>query len=73
MPKNATSWVVYLMTIPNKPVGQKAVCTQVEWDVLQAARPGYHRLIQSGITSEREAELLALGTSGDLVKRSWMP
>ena len=73
MPKEVGSWVVYLMTIPNKPVGQKAVCSQAEWEALQATRPGYHRLIQAGITSEREAELLARGTSGDPVKRSWMP
>lgn len=73
MPKKAESWVVYLMTLHNKPVGQKAVCTQAEWNALQAMRPGYHQLIQSGITSEREAELIARGTSGDQVKRSWMP
>ena len=60
------------MTIDNKPTGQKAVCTQAEWDAIQVMRPGYHKLIQSGITSEREAELIARGTSGDPVKRSWM-
>jgi hypothetical protein len=73
MPKKATSWVVYMMTLHNKPTGQKAVCTQAEWDELQAARPGYHQLVQSGFTSERDAELIARGTSGDTAKRSWMP
>jgi hypothetical protein len=61
------------MTMHNKPIGQKAVCTQAEWDAMQIQRPGYHKLLQSGITSEREAELIARGTSGDTVKRSWMP
>jgi hypothetical protein len=52
------------MTIHNKPIGQKAVCTQAEWDVMQIQRPGYHKLLQSGITSEREAELIARGHVG---------
>ncbi len=70
---NAGSWVVYLMTLHNKPTGQKAVCTRAEWDAMQAARPGYHQLIRSDIPSEREAEPIARGTSGDPVQRSWMP
>jgi hypothetical protein len=72
MHKLSDTWVVYLMTLHNKPDGRKAVCEQSEWDVIEAQRPGYHRLIQSGITSETEAELLARGTSGDPAKRSWL-
>jgi hypothetical protein len=62
---NDTSWVVYLMTIHNKSSQMKAVCEQGEWDAMELARPGYHTLVQGGITSEGEAERLARGTSGD--------
>ncbi len=61
----AELWVVYLVTLRNHPDGMRAICTQHEWDRMELAKPGYHRLIQGGITSEREAELLARGTSGD--------
>jgi hypothetical protein len=61
------------MTIHKKPDGQKAVCTEAEWDAMQVRHPGLNKLLQSGITSEREAELIARGTSGDTVNRSWMP
>lgn len=59
--KNVT-WVVYLMTINKRPEGMKAVCEQSEWDALELARPGYHHLVQAGITSEVEAEKLARGS-----------
>jgi hypothetical protein len=65
----AESWVVYLMTIRQRPEGMMAVCNQAEWDSMELARPGYNKLIQGGIRSEREAELLARGTSGDALKR----
>jgi len=59
------SWVVYAMTLHNHQDGMRAVCEQTEWDEMEKARPGYHKLVQSGITSEGEAERLARGTSGD--------
>lgn len=59
------SWVVYKMTLHGKPVGVNAVCEQAEWDAMELSRPGYHQLIQSGITNEGEAERLARsGQSG---------
>jgi hypothetical protein len=59
------SWVVYKMTIHKQPEGMNAVCEQSEWDAMEQARPGYHKLVRSGITSEGEAERLARGTAGD--------
>ena len=59
------SWVVYKMTIHKQPEGMNAVCEQSEWDAMERARPGYHTLIRSGITTEGEAERLARGTAGD--------
>ena len=58
------SWVVYLMSGKNLD-GMRAVCQQSEWDAMKIAKPGGHQLIQDGIASEVEAELLARGTSGD--------
>lgn len=57
------SWVVYLMTLHGKKAGVNAVCEQGEWDAMELARPGYHKLIKSGITNEGEAEQLARGGS----------
>jgi hypothetical protein len=59
------AWVVYKMTIHKQEEGMNAICEQNEWDEMEQARPGYHTLIRSGITSEGEAERLARGTSGD--------
>ena len=59
------SWVVYKMTIHKQPEGMNAVCEQSEWDAMELSRPGYHTLIQAGITDEVVAERLARGTSGD--------
>lgn len=53
------SWVVYRMTIHNKPTGMNAVCEQSEWEAMELARPGYHTLILAGIPNEGEAERLA--------------
>lgn len=58
------TWVVYQMTGRNLN-GMKAVCDQIEWDALEKAQPGLHHLIQGGIASETQAELLARGVSGD--------
>ena len=41
------------------------VCEQGEWDALELAQPGKHKLIRTSIASEGEAERLARGTSGD--------
>lgn len=53
------SWVVYRMTVHNKPTGMNAVCEQSEWEAMELAAPGYHTLILAGITNEGEAERLA--------------
>ena len=63
--EESTMWVVYLMTLNGKPDGVNAVCEQSEWDAMELSRPGYHTLVQAGITSEGEAERLARGTAGD--------
>jgi hypothetical protein len=68
MPRQTGPWVVYQMTVHNKPTSQNAVCTQDEWDAMELGRPGYHRLVRAGIASETEAELIARGTSGDPVR-----
>ncbi len=67
--EQAELWVVYLMTLRNHPDGIRAICEQHEWDRMELMNPGQHRLIQGGIASEREAELLARGTSGDSPKK----
>jgi len=53
------AYVVYRMTLQGKPNGVAAVCLQSEWDALEKERPGYHKLIRSGIVSEAEAEQIA--------------
>jgi hypothetical protein len=62
--KQYGSWVVYLMNLPKKE-SRNAVCQQSEWDEMELFQPGKHPIIQCGIESEAEAELLARGTSGD--------
>jgi hypothetical protein len=66
-------WVVYLMPIRNQLQPVNAVCSQDEWDAMERIRPGHHPLVQAGIASEREAELLARGTSGDSKPRQSRP
>jgi hypothetical protein len=70
MPETIETWVVYLMT-GKKTNGMKAVCEKTEWDAMEKAKPGQHHLIQEGITTETEAELLARGESGATKQRSW--
>ena len=60
-----TLWVVYEMGAAGKDQGINVVCEQSEWDALELAQPGKHKLIRTGITNEGEAERLARGTSGD--------
>jgi len=31
-----------------------AVCEQSEWEAMERAQPGYHTLVQAGITNEAE-------------------
>ena len=59
------SWVVYRMTLPKNAVGGNVVCEQREWDAIEAAQPGYHPLLHTGLRTEQEAEKLARGTAGD--------
>jgi hypothetical protein len=58
-PEETPSWVVYVMTLHGKTSGMSAVCEQAEWEAMERARPGYHVLVQAGITNEGEAERLA--------------
>ena len=62
-------WVVYLMTLHGKETPMNVVCEQREWDRMELMNPGHHRLIRGGIATEREAELLARGTSGDTPRK----
>jgi hypothetical protein len=62
-------WVVYQMHVRGNADGMNAVCEQSEWDAMELAQPGQHKLIRAGIANEAEAERLARGSSGDPVKR----
>jgi hypothetical protein len=53
-PEKSILWVVYRMTIHGKPSGMDAVCEQSEWEAMERAQPGYHTLVQAGITNEAE-------------------
>jgi hypothetical protein len=66
-------WVVYLMPVGKQVEPMHAVCSQDEWDAMERTRPGYRPLVHAGIASEREAELLARGTSGDAKPRQSRP
>ena len=65
MTTKKTLWVVYEIGAAEKNQGMSVVCEQDEWDALELAQPGKHKLIRTAITSEGEAERLARGTSGD--------
>ncbi len=60
-----SSWVVYRKNVKGKTVAGNAVCGREEWDAMELARPGLHTLVQADIATEKEAERLARGTSGD--------
>ena len=60
-----SAWVVYRMNVDGKASGPTGVCGQEEWAVMQATQFGQHTLIRDGITTEKEAEQVARGTSGD--------
>jgi hypothetical protein len=63
------AWVVYRMTLHGNAVAGNVVCEQREWDVLEAARPGFHTLLHTGIKTEQEAERLARGNAGETPPR----
>jgi hypothetical protein len=67
--EKAELWVVYQMILHGQSAPMNAVCKQDEWDVMERDRPGYYKLILSGIPNEAEAERLARGTSGDAKRR----
>jgi len=72
-PVQVALWAVYQMTVQGQP-GPNVVCFQHEWDAVENATPGRHRLIKGGILHEGEAERLARGTSGaDKVRMSRKP
>ena len=60
-----TLWVVYEIGAAEKDQGMNVVCDQDEWDAIELAQPGKHKIIRTGITNEGEAERLARCTSGD--------
>ena len=70
MPETVGPWVVYLLS-GKKTDGMKAVCEKTEWDAMEKAKPGLHHLVQEGIKTETEAELLARGESGAAKPRGW--
>jgi hypothetical protein len=57
------------MTLHGEKYGGNVVCEQAEWVAIEAARPGYHTLLHSGLKTEQEAEKLARGTAGDSYRR----
>ena len=59
------AWVVYQIILDKKPEAINVVCEQGEWDAMELARPGHHKLVRAGIATEAEAERLARGASGD--------
>ena len=63
--EESRSWVVYRMTLPKNAVGGNVVCEQREWEAIEAAQPGYHTLLHTGLKTEQEAEKLARCTAGD--------
>ena len=65
MTMKKTLWVVYEIGAAERNQGMNVVCEQDEWDALELAQPGKHKLIRTGIINEGEAERLARGTAGD--------
>lgn len=55
-----TAWVVYNMTVFGKgSTPGNSVCSQSEWEAIEAFQPGHHTLIRAHIGNEAEAERLA--------------
>ncbi|MDY3555181.1 hypothetical protein R5W24_004319 [Gemmata sp. JC717] len=59
------AWVVYRVSLNGGKGTANVVCEQREWETIEAAQPGLHTLLHSGLKTEQEAERLARGTSGD--------
>ena len=53
-------WAVYQTTLRGKQTVMHVVCEQREWDVMEKAQPGSFPLVRGWISSEAEAERLAL-------------
>lgn len=67
-PDKVESWVVF-QALQGDQSGIRSVCTESEWVDIVARKPGLNQLVRADIASETEAEKLARGTSGDIVKR----
>lgn len=61
--KPLEAWVVYKMNLAGAE-GPNAVCEQAEWEEMERANPGHHKLIKEAIPSEPEAERLARESPG---------
>jgi hypothetical protein len=57
------------MTLYGRADPMNAVCEQTDWDAMERARPGFHKLILAGIATEAEAEKVGRGTSGETKRR----
>jgi hypothetical protein len=62
------AWAVY-QVVQGKQAGIRVMCRQSQWEALALSHPEANILIQDGIVSESEAEILARGTSGDAKKK----
>jgi len=60
-------WIV-IQSIRGIQCGIRSVYQQDDWEEIDARNPGEYQVVQSGISNESEAELLARGTSGDNLK-----
>jgi hypothetical protein len=63
-------WAVYGRSVRAGAQGAAAavhaVCTQADWDAIQAADPGAYTLVRGGILNEGEAERLARDSTASL-------
>ncbi|HEY1378594.1 MAG TPA: hypothetical protein VGF55_17470 [Gemmataceae bacterium] len=58
-------WAVYGRDVGG-PAAVHAVCTQADWDAIEAANPGAYTLVRGGILNEGEAERLARDSTASL-------
>jgi hypothetical protein len=56
MTTKQTLWVVYEIGATDKLQGMNMVCEQDEWDALELAQPGKHKLVRAGIANERHSQ-----------------
>lgn len=57
--REPTEWVVYRTASRATGDGQSAICSQQEWNAMEAATPGVHVLVKEHIGNEATAERLA--------------